>query len=151
MVENESVSADEVMKRVELTPEALSYCERFLLPERKGSEAAYSEEEVKTLEDVKRLRQLGLSLEEIRDLELPPSLLSEITEFLRTVPVDYSSPESCLSGLNGAISVLERHLTAVDRQREQLALQRSQLARRVAAFQKLLDRVRGRYEDTSGA
>ena len=122
----ERMQIGELAERAGISHRTVHYYERMGLiaaPERKsGGYRYYGSDALKRLRLVDRLKQLGLSLEEIRQVL---SLYAEDT--------------TGLQGKREVMAILERHLADTDQKLAQLAMFRSELAVHIARFQAWLD------------
>jgi DNA-binding transcriptional MerR regulator len=79
----ELVSISEASIKTGLSPKDVEYAEQMgLLSTGREVEGYYAPPQLRVLEGIARLRQLGLSIDEIIDLNLSEDLLAEIQEYL---------------------------------------------------------------------
>ncbi len=122
-------------ERAGVSHRTVHYYERIGLlppPERKGGGYRYhGPDALRRLQLVDRLKQLGLSLEEVGQV----------------LPL-YGEDATGLRGKREALAILERHLAEIDRKLAQLSGFRDELAAHVARFQTWIDASPG--DDRAG-
>ena len=118
----ERMQVGELAQRAGISHRTVHYYERMGLitaPERKsGGYRYYGPDALKRLRPVDRLKQLGLSLEEIR----------QVLPF-------YAEDPTGLGGKREVMAILQRHLADTDQKLAQLAAFRSELVTHIARFQ----------------
>lgn len=133
------ISIEDASERTGLSPEDIEYAEQNgLLAYGREAEGYYTPVQLKSLETIARLRELGLSIEEIRDLELPEDMLAEIQEYLEFPRRDRPSFDLSCAFIQAGIHVLTSHERVVCKQIEQLGILKRDLGRRISTLRKLL-------------
>lgn len=128
-----------------LAPEDIEYAEQIgLLAAGREAEGYYSPEQMRTLYGIARLKQLGLSLDDISDLGITEEVLSDVREYLGSRAEVVSQPDISRRCLDTTIHVLEGHAHALAQQISQLDRLRQSLEHRIDVFRRLSDALEER-------
>jgi DNA-binding transcriptional MerR regulator len=123
---NERMRIGDLTERAEVTPRTVRYYERIgLLPpgEREGhGQHYYTEETLARLRKIDQLKQLGLSLAEIRDV----------------IDLYFSDP-SGIQPKQQVLAILRRHLAETDQKIGSLQQFRADLQAHIARFERWLE------------
>ncbi|GEM_PF-4727528 len=139
------VTIDAAADLTGLDPEDIEYAEQLgMLAAGREAEGMYSARQMKMLQGIARLRQLGLSIDDIRELDLSEEVLSDIRDYLGAQAEVRPQPDVSRRCLSATISILEGHARALSEQIGQLDKLRRSLEDRIGAFHKLLDTLEGR-------
>ncbi|WP_167882039.1 MerR family transcriptional regulator [Leptospira semungkisensis] len=107
------LSISEISEITSFTPHTLRYYEKMGIlskPERiHGKDRKYSEKEVRHLKGIKTLKEIGMSLDDIREFFLEGCILDKV-----------QSGENFKPPLNKRIRILETHLGNLDQKKKDL-------------------------------
>jgi DNA-binding transcriptional MerR regulator len=133
-------SIEDAAKRTGLKPEEIERAEQLgLLSTGREVEGYYTATQLRALDGLARLRELGLSMEEIHDLRLSEDILAEIEEYLGLPRKGRPSLDISIAFLKATIQVLKHHKRIIENQINQLENLKHSLTRRAETFEKLLN------------
>jgi hypothetical protein len=103
-------------------------------------------EDCKVIEPMRRLLALGLSAEEIEDLDIRQPMLQSICEYARLDDSDRDTYAKALDAVNATVKVIVDQIGDLDLESEMLALRKKALKRRMRVLQRLA-RALGKKND----
>ena len=135
---DKAMTLDEVARKTELSQEDIRRSGQMgIVPAEKGE---FTEQDLQTLSGIKCLQRLGLTIEDIAELNFSPVMLAEINQYLGSTP-GLTSPESCVTVLGSAQAVLRAHLDSINMQIEQLNIQKHSIEHRIDALNRLTHKL----------
>ena len=103
-------------------------------------------EDCRVIEPMRRLLALGLSAEEIEDLDIRQPMLQSICEYARLDESDRDTYEKALDAVNATVRVIGDQIADLDLETEMLTLRKNALERRMKVLQRLA-RALGKKSD----
>jgi DNA-binding transcriptional MerR regulator len=134
----ETLTLEEASNETALTPEEIMKSgEAGIIPKGKSE---FTENDIELLTGVSCLVHLGLTMDEIADLDFSPVMLAEIDQYLGTTPKT-AAPHTCLVTLGSTRSVIKGHMDDLDLQIDQLKRQKHALERRLELLDRLAEKI----------
>lgn len=138
------LSIEDAAKRTGLSPEDIEVAEqRGLLAVGREREGYYTPTQLRLLDGIACLRELGLSMDEIDDLHLSEEILAEVGECLKPLGIGRSLFEASSAFLMASAHAIRRHEQIVREQMNQLRNLERALSRKADAFERLLRVIQG--------
>jgi hypothetical protein len=94
-------------------------------------------EDCKVIEPMRRLLALGLSADEIEDLDIRQPMLQSICEYARLDDSDRDTHAKALDAVNSTVRVIDDQVADLDLESEMLTLRKNALERRRKVLQRL--------------
>lgn len=138
------LSIEDAARRTGLSPEDIEVAEqRGLLAVGREREGYYTPTQLRLLDGIACLRELGLSMDEIDDLHLSEEILAEVGECLKPLGIGRSLFEASSAFLMASAHAIRRHEQIVREQMNQLRNLERALSRKADAFERLLRVIQG--------
>lgn len=132
------LSIEDAARRTGLSPEEIELAEQLgLLAAGRELEGYYTPTQLRLLDGISCLRELGLSIDEIDDLHLSEEILAEVGECLGTPRRKKPSFEASLAFLMVSVHAIRRHEQIVREQIDELRTLRRSLSHKADAFERL--------------
>jgi len=137
------LSIEDAAKRTGLSPEDIEFAEqRGLLAVGREREGYYTRTQLRQLDGIACLRELGVSMDEIDDLHLSEEILAEIGECLKPLRIGGSLFEASSAFLMASAHAIRRHEQIVREQIDQLRDFKRSLSQKADAFERLIRALR---------